>query len=164
MYKLTKKEELLISEFQHHALDFYLFLARIHGYVKPIYEKYYSPSSEYNLQRTIEKTPHLNRGPVIEIKESLEKHFIECFQNDVINETNSFLKNIEIINQEAQNNFLISDKLSVIIEKHYGYFVDKLKTTEIKTLDMLYEGTQCLNQEKLNEIKQDFRDYITSKM
>ena len=66
----------------------------------------------------------------------------------MINEINSFLKNIEIINQEAQNNFLISDRISTVIEEHYNYFVDKFKRTEIKTLDMLYKVAQYLNQVK----------------
>ena len=85
----------------------------------------------------------------------------------MINETNSFLKNIEIINQEAQNNFLISDRISTVIKEHYDYFVDnfeKTKITEIKTLDMLYEGAKYLNQKKFNEIKQDFRDKIALEM
>ena len=80
----------------------------------------------------------------------------------MIKETNSFLRNIETINQEAKNNFLISDKLSEIIEKHYSYFMEKFKKNEIKTLDTLYEGANYLNQEKFNELKQDFRDYISS--
>ena len=108
--------------------------------------------------------PHPNRASLIDIRDFLEKYFIEIFQNDVINEINSFLKNIEIINQEAQNNFLISDRISTVIEEHYNYFVDKFKRTEIKTLDMLYKVAQYLNQEKFNEIKQDFRDKIALEM
>ena len=167
MYKLTKKEESLISEFQHHILNFYLFLERIQSCVNPIYEKYYLPGSEYSIERAIGGMPYQNRALLIDIKEFLEKYFIEFFQNDVINETNSFLKNIEIINQEAQNNFLISDRISTVIEEHYNYFVDKFKRTEIteiKTLDMLYKVAQYLNQEKFNEIKQDFRDKIALEM
>lgn len=164
MYKLTKKEESLISEFQHHILNFYLFLEHIQNVIKPIHAKYYDISSKYYLNRTIQNMPNEDRPPLVEIIHFLEKHFIECFQNDVINETNSFLKNIEIINQEAQNNFLISDKLSEIIEKHYGYFMEKFKKTEMKTLDSLYEGANYLNQKKFNELKQDFRNYITSKI
>lgn len=164
MYKLTKKEEALINEFQHHTLKFYLFLSRIQSCVEPIYKRYYSTYSEYCVQRTMLNMSSNDRPPLVEIIYFLEKHFIECFQNDMINETNSFLKNIEIINQEAQNNFLISDKLSEIIEKHYGYFMEKFKKTEMKTLDSLYEGANYLNQKKFNELKQDFRNYITSKI
>lgn len=167
MYKLTKKEESLISEFQHHILNFYLFLEKIQRCVNPIYEKYYLLDSEYYIQRAIEGMPHPNRASLIDIRDFLEKYFIEIFQNDVINEINSFLKNIEIINQEAQNNFLISDRISTVIEEHYNYFVDKFKRTEIteiKTLDMLYKVAQYLNQEKFNEIKQDFRDKIALEM
>ena len=164
MYKLTKKEESLISEFQHHILNFYLFLERIHSFVTPIYEKYYLPGSEYSIERAIGGMPYQNRAPLIDIRDFLGKYFIDFFQNDVINETNSFLKNIEIINQEAQNNFLISDRISTVIEEHYNYFVDKFKRTEIKTLDMLYKVDQYLNKEKFNEIKQDFRDKIALEM
>nr|DAJ56331.1 MAG TPA: hypothetical protein [Bacteriophage sp.] len=164
MYKLTKKEESLISEFQHHILNFYLFLERIQSFVTPIYEKYYLPGSEYSIERAIGGMPYQNRAPLIDIRDFLGKYFIDFFQNDVINETNSFLKNIEIINQEAQNNFLISDRISTVIEEHYNYFVDKFKRTEIKTLDMLYKVDQYLNKEKFNEIKQDFRDKIALEM
>ena len=164
MRKLTKQEELLISEFQHHTLNFYLFLDQIQNFVKPIYDGYYATGSQYNLQRIVDNLKHQDRQPLINFKLFLEEHFIEFFKSDVVKETNSFLKNIEIINQEAQNNFLISDKLSEIIEKHYGYFMEKFKKTEMKTLDSLYEGANYLNQKKFNELKQDFRNYITSKI
>ena len=164
MYKLTKKEESLISEFQHHILNFYLFLERIQSFVTPIYEKYYLPGSEYSIERAIGGMPYQIRAPLIDIRDFLGKYFIDFFQNDVINVSNSFLKNIEIINQEAQNNFLISDRISTVIEEHYNYFVDKFKRTEIKTLDMLYKVDQYLNKEKFNEIKQDFRDKIALEM
>ena len=166
MYKLTKKEESLISEFQHHILNFYLFLERIQSFVTPIYEKYYLPDSEYSIERAIGGMPYQNRAPLIDIRDFLGNTLL-IFSNDVINETNSFLKNIEIINQEAQNNFLISDRISTVIKEHYDYFVDnfeKTKITEIKTLDMLYEGAKYLNQKKFNEIKQDFRDKIALEM
>ena len=162
MRKLTKQEELLISEFQHHTLNFYLFLDRIQNFVKPIYDGCYATGSQYDLQRIIKNLKHEDRKPLIDFNNFLPKHFIEFFKSDVIKETNSFLRNIETINQEAKNNFLISDKLSEIIEKHCSYFMEKFKKTEIKTLDTLYEGANYLNQEKFNELKQDFRDYISS--
>lgn len=167
MYKLTKKEESLISEFQHHILNFYLFLDRIQNFVKPIYDGCYVTGSKYDLQRIINNLKHEDRKPLIDFNDFLPEHFIEFFKSDVIKETNSFLKNIEIINQEAQNNFLISDRISMVIKEHYDYFVynfEKTKITEIKTLDMLYEGAKYLNQKKFNEIKQDFRDKIALEM
>ena len=164
MYKLTKKEESLISEFQHHILNFYLFLEHIQNVIKPIHAKCYDISSEYCFRKITNELPHQYRGSITEIEEFLERHFIKCFQDNLTKRTNLFLKNIEIIKQEAKNNFLISDKLSEIIENHYDYFMEKFKETEIKTLDMLYKGAEYLNQEKIDEIKRGFRNYVTSQM
>lgn len=79
MYKLTKKEESLISEFQHHILNFYLFLERIQSFVTPIYEKYYLPDSEYSIERAIGGMPYQNRAPLIDIRDFLGKYFIDFF-------------------------------------------------------------------------------------